>query len=134
MRLPSVSIQLALMAARDGASMVCLGSLCQCLTILQVHNFILISNLNIQFLSCLMILGLVQLLHTLAKSHRISKVGKDLQDHLLIYFEYQYIFSCKVYLCLSPRMIVFLTKLIKNSRKTTAHILKQAAFSRLLLL
>lgn len=79
------SIQLALNVARDGASAACLSSLCQCLSILQENNIILISNLNIQFFSCLKILILVQLLHTPAKSHRISKVGKDLQDHLSVH-------------------------------------------------
>lgn len=89
------SIQLALNVARDGASAACLSSLCQCLSILQVNNIILISNLNIQFFSCLKILILVQLLHTPQRVTESAKLGKTCKIiYPCIYFEFQHIFSC----------------------------------------
>ena len=50
-RLPRAASSLALNASRDGASTTSFGNLFQCVTTLRVKNFLLISNLNLPYLS-----------------------------------------------------------------------------------
>ena len=49
-RLPRATSSLALNSYRDGASTASLDNLFQCITILYVKNFLLISNLNLPFI------------------------------------------------------------------------------------
>ena len=70
-KLPRATSSLALSASRDGASTTSLGNLFQCVTTLCVKNFLLISNLNLPYLS-LRPFPLVLSLFTLINSRPLS--------------------------------------------------------------
>jgi len=70
-RLPRATSSLALNASGDGASTTSLGNLFQCVTTICVKNFLLISNLNLPYLS-LKLFPLVLSLSTFVNSHSLS--------------------------------------------------------------